>query len=433
MTVIEKDTALGGKLRTVTIEGTRVEAGADSFIAREPHGIALAEDVGLGRELVEPGVFGGLVWDGRRLKDLPRDAFMGIPKSPRALWQARNLSLFGKLRGLGDLVLGEEIDGDDVATGPFLRRRFGRQVTYRMVDPILAGTRSGDIENLSLRYALPQVFKAAASGRSVMRTLGSGPASGPPRFRTPRSGMSSFVEAVAASAPMEIRTSHKVASVTRLADGRYALLSEGGEAHNFDAVIVALPAHQAAGLFGAPRAPIGSSAVDALRAIPHASVASVALAYRESDITFPADSSGFLVPSTAQRTLAAGTWWSLKWPHTKSKDLAVVRCFVGRSGHHPALDLDDQELAGRAAQEIAEITGSEAPVAHRVDRWPDGLPQFEVGHHDRLRTIGEALSAAPGLEMAGPDLTGSGVPECIKQGTEAALRTVAYLATRMST
>ena len=426
VTVFEKEARLGGKLRTVELEDARVEAGADSFLAREPHAVALAQSIGLGENLIEPSIFGGLMWDGAALKPMPRNAVMGIPVSARAMWDAENLTVPEKLRALADLVLPGRLESDDVAVGPFLRTRLGSGLTNKVVDPILAGTRSGDIDTMSLRYALPQVFDGALKRSSVIRSMSKLPGGGSPVFKTPRDGMSSLVAKISSTVDLDIRTSCTVSSLTR-ANQRWVVSHQDGSADTFDAVVVALPFHQAAAVLSGASEPELQEVTQAMQTMPHASVASVALAYREGEVRWPSGSSGFLVPSAAQRTLAAGTWWSAKWPHTVGGNTDVVRCFVGRSGRHPHLDLDDDELVRRAAKEVTEITGAGAPRSSRVDRWDDGLPQFEVGHHDRLRTIERATATLPGLEVAGPDLTGSGVPECIRRATIAAESVLAHL------
>jgi oxygen-dependent protoporphyrinogen oxidase len=106
----------------------------------------------------------------------------------------------------------------------------------------------------------------------------------------------------------------------------------------------------------------------------------------------------------------------------------VVRAFVGRAGHHPALDDDDDELVSGAAREIARLVGAaSSPIGSAVHRWPAGLPQYEVGHGDRIERIERALRPHPGLFIAGADYRGTGIPDCIRQGREAA-RTAARAA-----
>ena len=182
--LIESSDRLGGKLDTRSIDGIRVEAGADSFLARDRTVLDLCEEVGLGGSLVAPAVFGALVWTRQGPKRLPAGTVMGVPTSIGAALRAEPLSLRGKVRALADIVLPGPLSGSDVAVGPFIRKRFGAEVLDRMVDPILAGTRAGDPDTLSLAACMPQVDQAARRRRSVMSGLGR--ASRPPSI--PRSG-----------------------------------------------------------------------------------------------------------------------------------------------------------------------------------------------------------------------------------------------------
>lgn len=424
VTLLEGSDHLGGKLRTVNIGDVRLEAGADSFLVREPFALALCEDLGLRDELIQPAVFGGLVWGDKGARPLPVGAVMGVPTSGRNLLSSTAVPLRGRIRGLADLVLSGPLLQDDVAVGPFLGRRFGRAVVEKMVDPILAGTRAGDPDELSLRFAMPQVFAAAKGSRSVMRGLRSQVGAGAtrPTFNAPRGGMGSLVAALRGGIDKaEIRTSTRVTRLSRAPSG-FELVADTDPVQ-VGAVLLAIPAPIAADVV-ADLAPAASAE---LAGFQHASVASIGLVYEPGSLKFPAGSSGFLVPSGSGRLLNAGTWWSLKWPQAAG-GFDVVRCFVGRAGRHPALGLDDDELARRAAEEVTELLGTSArPQATRVDRWDGGLPQYKVGHGEAMTRIEAELAAFPGLELAGADYRGTGIPDCVRQGTEAARRLIRYL------
>lgn len=417
--LFEADDQLGGKLRTVEWDAGRLEAGADSFLVREPFALALCDDLGLREELIEPAVFGGLVWDQRGARSLPSGHVMGVPVSAGDLMRNKALPLRGRLRGLADLVMPGHLVEEDVALGPFLRRRFGRSLVETTVDPILAGTRAGDPDELSLRYAMPQVYAAAKADRSVMRGLRSlnDPGSIRPRFNAPPGGMNRLVSTLEGRLRRaEIRTSAPVTSIEG-AGGGFRVSTPAGSLEA-SSVLLAVPAPAAATAL----ARLCPEAAGQLSGLEHASVASIGLAYEKGSLRFPAGSSGFLVPSRSGRLLSAGTWWSLKWPQA-APGFDVVRCFVGRAGRHRALDLDDDELARRAADEIGEFLRTPVrPQMTRVDRWPEGLPQYKVGHAATMDRIEQALGAHPGIELAGADYRGTGIPDCVRQGTEAARR-----------
>jgi oxygen-dependent protoporphyrinogen oxidase len=237
--------------------------------------------------------------------------------------------------------------------------------------------------------------------------------------------MRSLVEALRLnSSTADIRTGTAITSVTKR-NGAYELAADSGPLR-CDAVLLAVPARSAAKAL----TDLAPNTASELLAFQHASAASIGLVYGSGSLRFPAGSSGFLVPSGSGRLLNAGTWWSLKWPDAAGGN-DVVRCFVGRSGRHPAMDLDDDELARRAAEEIGELLGTSArPRATRVDRWEDGLPQYRVGHGMAMERIERDLAAHPGIEIAGADYRGTGIPDCVRQGTESARRIIRYLKER---
>jgi oxygen-dependent protoporphyrinogen oxidase len=311
-------------------------------------------------------------------------------------------------------VLPGPLSGPDVAVGPFIRKRFGSEVLERMVDPILAGTRAGDPDKLSLSACMPQIDQAARAKRSVMSGLPR--ASGPPPFLAPKGGMSRLIDALAASLEdTDVRMNQPVRAVHPGADG-YRLTLDDGEI-DARSLVLAVPAPAAADLVH----DFAPDAAQGLRELTHASVAAVTLVYPSGALTLPSGTSGFLVPNEAGRLLSAGTWWSLKWPDSTPPDRTVVRAFVGRSSGDAAVEDDDEALIEKAAREIARLVGTRAGhVAGAVHRWPKGLPQYEVGHAERIEGIERALYPHPGVILAGADYRGTGIPDCVRQGRAAA-------------
>ena len=412
--VFEGSERLGGKIRTTTVDGIRIEAGADSFLARDDDVVELCRELGIDGELHPPAVFGALVWTAAGPKRLPPGTVMGVPASIGAALGAEPLSLRGRLRALADLVLPGPLSGPDVAVGPFIRKRFGAEVLARMVDPILAGTRAGDPEKLSLSACMPLIDRAARTKRSVMSALPR--ASGPPPFLAPKGGMSRLVDALAAAlGAADVRTNAPVRAVRTGVEG-YRLTLDDGEI-DARSLVIAVPAPAAARLLG----DIAPDAAEGLRGVTHASVAAITLVYPSGALALPEGTSGFLVPNETGRMLSAGTWWSVKWPDTSPPDRTVVRAFVGRSSGDPVSEADDDLLIERAAREIARLVGTRAGhLAGAVHRWPNGLPQYEVGHAERIERIERALYPHPGLVLAGADYRGTGIPDCVRQGRAAA-------------
>jgi protoporphyrinogen/coproporphyrinogen III oxidase len=416
--LFEESNRLGGKLHTVDLGGATVEAGADCFVARDEHVMSLCRELGI-EDLREPRSFGAWIWREGRLHPMPRDTFGGIPTSVGALLTARVLSLRGRIRALADLLLPGPLTGPDIAVGSFMARRFGREVAEVFVDPLLAGTRAGTLNELSLAAATPALDSVARRHRSVIRGLRRSNEAGPPRFLAPARGMAEIAQGLGErlqAAGAEVRTGASVTSIAPSAGG-YRIITGDGVVEA-SGVVLAVPAYSAAEILRE----LAPEAARELAGIRYASVASVALAYPPGSVDLPPTGSGILVPGSERAGIAACTWFSSKWPHLASGDGRVVlRSFVGRAGRHPALDLDDAGLAAWARAEMERMLEVRAaPVAHHVARWEHGLPQYEVGHLERVGRIDRALRSLPRVVVTGAAYRGSGVADCVRSGSEAA-------------
>lgn len=422
--VLEANETLGGKIRTVDFDGICLETGADSFLDRDPAGVALCASVGLGDRLIAPAVFGGMVATRDGLKRLPAGFAFGLPTSIRALAGASDLSLKGRARALKDAAVRSRLT-DDVSVGAFVRDRFGTEILEKTVDPLLAGTRAGDVDDMSLAAAMPQIFAAAHSSGSVMRGLKRTPSvnGGTPPFVTVRGGLGGLIDALRRRLETaDVRTGHAVVELERA--GRYRVVTESASIST-RTMVLAAPAYETARLLQA----VSSRAASAIGSIGHASVASVALAYDDLTFTPPPRTSGVLVSSGVQKAIAGCTWYSTKWPESVADGRQVLRCVVGRSDHHPLLDADDDELTNAVLDDLDRLLGIVGtPGAIHVTRWQRGLPQYQVGHLDRVEFAESAIRLeAPGIAIAGAALRGSGIPDCIKQGQRAADDVIAHL------
>jgi oxygen-dependent protoporphyrinogen oxidase len=416
--LFEESNRLGGKLHTVDLEGATVEAGADCFVARDEHVVKLCRELEI-EDLREPRSFGAWIWREGRLHPMPRQTFGGIPTSVGALLTARVLSLRGRFRALADLILPGPLTGPDIAVGSFVARRFGREVAEVFVDPLLAGTRAGTLDELSLAAATPALDSVARRHRSVIRGLRRSDDAGPPRFLAPAEGMGAIAQGLGErlkAAGAEARTGVSVTSIAPSAGGYR--ISTGDGMVEASGVVLAVPAYSAAEILRE----LAPKAARELAGIRYASVASIALAYPPGSVDLPPTGSGILVPRSEQGGIAACTWFSSKWPHLAPGDGTVVlRGFVGRAGRHPALDLDDDGLAAWARAEMERMLEVRAaPVAHHVARWERGLPQYEVGHLERVGRIEGALRSLPKMVVTGAAYRGSGVADCVRWGSEAA-------------
>lgn len=426
--VLEASRRAGGKIRTLDIDGAAVEAGPDWFLTTNPAALDLCRELGLTDDLVRPATAGAHIWQGGRLIPFPTGFVRGVPASPRALLRCRSLTPAARLRGLADLVLPGPLSGPDVSVEDFVRRRFGSQVLERVADPMLAASRSGRTGELGLAAAAPEIDAAARSSRSVMRGLAGmqGPAGIHP-FVGLAGGMERLVDRLRTSLQRtDLRCGRPVRAI-RAVNGGYEVATDG-DAIPAEAIVVALPAHAAHRVLR----PLDEALANDLGRITYSSTAVVSFLYPAGSVPAPPGASGWLMPSSEHGLLIACAWYSRKWAHARPHGGgAVMRCFAGRSENDPALGLSDSELCERLTAEIATVTGArEAPLDAHVTRWDHALPLYSVGHLDLIKEIEGATGRHPGLELAGAGYRGSGLPDCITQGEEAARRALAALRNR---
>ncbi|MEU7423555.1 protoporphyrinogen oxidase [Streptomyces sp. NPDC040750] len=439
VTVLEASERVGGKLLPGEIAGVRVDLGAESMLARRPEAVALAREVGLGERLQPPATASASLWTRGALRPMPKGHVMGVPGTAAALTGV--LSDEGLARIERDADLPRTEVGDDVAVGEYVAARLGREVVDRLVEPLLGGVYAGDAYRISMRSAVPQLFRAArahASLTEAVRQIQAQAAAARqtgPVFMGIEGGVGRLPLAVADSVRArggEILTGTPVRELRRdtapdadTAPGAHAArpastwrVVAGDRVLRADAVVLAVPARAAADLL---RAESPEAAAD-LAAVEYASMALVTLAYPRAELVLP-EGSGFLVPPVDGRTIKASTFASRKWGWIAEEDpdVVVLRTSVGRHGEEEILQRDDAELVEVSRRDLSDAVGlNAAPLATRVTRWTDGLPQYPVGHHARVARIREHVAKLPGLAVCGAQYDGVGIPACVASANAAA-------------
>jgi len=440
VTVLEGTPRLGGKLAVSEIAGVAVDEGAEALLTRRPEGTGLVRDVGLAGGLAWPATTAAGIWSRGRLHPLPRRQFLGVPADLTELAGSGLLSAAGMARARRDLDQPATGRDGDVPVAGFVAARFGQEVVDRLVDPLLAGVYAGRSADLSFDATMPAL--AAESGRhaslaaaaaAVLARGSAAPGTPPPVFTTLAGGLGTLPAAVAAASGARVRTGAMVRGLARTPAGwRLTVGSRHAEEYlDADAVVLAVPAAPAARLLaGVPGA---SAAVTGLGQIRYASMAIATLAYPGTAFPRPPEGSGYLVPAVDGRAVKAVTFSTVKWPHLRAGagGLVIARCSLGRAGEEALLQSPDAELAAVAAGDLAAATGARgAPVATRVTRWGGALPQYTVGHLDRVAGIRAAVAGQPGLAVCGAAYDGIGIPACVATARIAAGRIAVYLGAR---
>ena len=434
VTVLEASPRLGGKLAVGEVAGLPVDSGAEALLARRPEGIDLIAELGLADQLRQPGTTSARIWTRGEFRSLPRRQFMGVPGDLDELERTRIISPAGLDRARAELRPAQR--AGDVSVARYVGDRLGTEVVDRLVEPLLGGVYAGRADQLSFDATLPVLAKASrdqpsliASVRNIAKASSTQPEPGrpaPPVFTTLEAGLGTLPLALAAASGATVRTKATVRELARTSAGWRLTIGPtiAPEYLDADAVILALPARPASRLI----APADAATAAALAEIEYASMAIVTLAYPGAAFPAPLTGSGYLVPAVDGRAVKAATFSTVKWPHLHTGDLHVVRCSVGRIGEEAVLQRDDPDLVALAAADFAAATGvTGAPVDSRVTRWGGGLPQYAVGHLDRVAAIRAGVAGLGGLAVCGAAYDGIGVPACIASARLAADQVVAWV------
>lgn len=432
--VFEKSERLGGKLCTGELAGCTVEAGAEMMLLRQQGehtaAAALVRRVGLAEDLVHPAPVPPAIAVGGALHPLPTGTLFGIPSMSSTV-DEQVAKVADADRDEGTPLLAP---GEDVAVGELVRRRLGDEVVDRLVDPLLGGVYAGRADRLSLAATMPGLHRAASSHttlrQAVSAVLAASPGpSGMPMYGSVRKGLTQLVDAMAAESRADIRLRSAVcelsptptgwrivATATTGTAGTTGTAETTGTAQTTaDGVILAAPAGPSAALLRA----VDSTAARELGMLRYANVALVTLALPAG--TQLPELSGLLVPADQGYAVKAVTFVSTKWPHLRHEHKPViVRLSLGRDGDERALHLRDDELVALAHAELKALVGAPLPdpLASRVTRWDAALPQYPVGHLDRVAAIRAALP--PTLALAGAAYDGVGIAACVRSGQAAA-------------
>ncbi|MGH2615413.1 MAG: protoporphyrinogen oxidase [Thermomicrobiales bacterium] len=428
ITLIEAEDRLGGKIVTERVDGFLIEGGPDSFLASKPGGVGLCAEVGIDDSLqgLTPRGRRAFVLSQGRLHDLPEGLSGLVPTRLTPLARSSLISPAGKARVALDYLLPRHRGEADESLGGFIRRRLGSEAWERLVEPLMAGIYAADGDRLSLAATFPQlqdaerqhgsVIKGVLAARRLQRPSGTLPAS---PFLTPTGGLGALVTAIAnqlRSGGVDVRLCTAASVIRPAAHGIEIWLSDG-EPIAADAVVVATPSFMAAKLVTGFDPALAAD----LDAIPHASTAIVTLAFRRDEIPHSMDGHGYVVPRVEGGPILACTWSSRKWSGRAPAGWELIRVFIGRSGQDDLLAADDDGLIALARNELAMRLGIDSsPSLQRVTRWPQGMPQYVLGHPERLARIDAALGRHPGLFLAGNAFRGVGIPDCIASGERGA-------------
>ena len=431
VTVLEASPEVGGKLRLGEVGGVVVDVGAEAMLNRRPEATHLARELGL--ELVHPATTSSRLWTRGDLRPMPRSV-MGVPADLAQLAATGVLSDAGlaRVREEPNLPPTELRDGEDLSVARLIAARLGTEVVDRLVEPLLGGVYAGHAASLSARATLPQVVAMLDRGSLVeaAAALPTGPET--PVFAGLPGGIGTLPQALVATGRFRVRTGVTVrelrVSTSSTNEPGFELVvgpTAAPELIAADRVVLAVPAAPSARLL-ATLAPTASAG---LAEIEYASMAIVTFAFRAEDLAGTGavtdGGSGFLVPPVDGRTIKASTFSFAKWDWVREagNGLLLLRTSVGRHREEAVLQVGDEELVAVSLADLHDATGLSAePVDTHVQRWGGGLPQYAVGHLDRIARIRDDVARVPGLAVCGAAYDGIGIPAVIASAQLAAER-----------
>jgi oxygen-dependent protoporphyrinogen oxidase len=440
VTLLDAAPRLGGVIETERVHGPGgdfvLERGPDVVLAAKPATRELCERLGIADRLCGTAARGAYVWRAGALHRVPQGLTGLVPSRLAPIATTPLLSWRGKLRLAAEWVLPPGRHDGDESVAEFVTRRFGAEAYAHLVEPLLGGIYAGDARRLGVLATFPQLRALERERGGLLRGVARGgrggarqPAASGPAFLTLPGGLGELVDVLARALARDPRVTVRQRTPARAvlaAPGRGGVrvaLADGAVLWA-DAAVLATPAHEAARLL----AGIDPALARELGAIEHASTATVTLALPRSAVPRALDATGYVVPRAAGRRALACTWVSSKFAGRAPADAALFRVFFGGAGREREIDVDDDALVAAARDELRETLGAAgAPLLARVARWDHAMPQYAVGHRERVARIEGTVARHPALALAGNAYHGVGIPDCIRSGERAAERVVTAL------
>jgi protoporphyrinogen/coproporphyrinogen III oxidase len=423
-TLFEKSDRLGGVIKTQLRDGFVLEAGPDSFLTMKPDGTQFCRDLGIGDQLIPSNDAGRKTYIliNGRLVAMPDGLEFMVPTRVLPMAATPLFSWSTKLRVANELFSSgnhRNHNGDE-SVADFVRRHFGQEMVDRVAEPLLAGVYGGNAENMSVRAVLPRFAAMERESGSLVRaslkarkSRSKNVAPPQPLFTSLKLGMQQMVDSAVAALPAASVRFHQEGIGVRPANDNWQI-EGGGARENFQAVVMAVPASAAPALLRQ----VHPGLLEGLGKIQYTSSAAIAMGFANAALP---GGHGFLVPRTEGRKMLACTFVHKKFNHRAPEGQILLRCFISSSRVPDLASLSDQELIDTCRAELKDILGLNAePKFAQVFRWNPALPQYEVGHLERVAKMKAMVSDMPGFYLAGNSFDGIGIPDCIRSGRVAA-------------
>ncbi len=405
LTIFDGRSRPGGVIKTEKTDGFIIEAGPDSFLTKKKAATELCIELGLQDQLE-----GSLdsqrktfIFHERRLKLFPEGMFLMVPSSPINFMKSDLISWSGKFSALKDLFSVPE--RNDISVADWVEKRFGIEVLQLIAEPLMAGVYGADPRNLSLQSALPQIWELQQKGSLITR--------GVPQTRSPQEnlfttltyGMQSLTDSLYVLFGHEFVPACKIDHIEKR-DGKWWIRDRA-----YDAVVLASSTPPEI------LSPAGTEIKSGLQSIKRNSAIVIVLAFKN----VRRDGFGWLVPASDRKFALACTYINNKFENRSPADHLLLRVFVGGNHAIKWMDKSDEEIVEMALMDLKRIADiSDAPVLNRVFRWPNSMPEYAVGHQNKIEQLKKLALSEGSLYLSGNIMRGVGIPDCIVQAKETA-------------
>lgn len=435
ITLLEQRDRPGGTVWTERRDGFQIEIGPNGFLDTKPTTLSLCKELNLAEQLLSASDLASknrFLFLDNHLRKLP-GSLVSFLFSDLLSWR-------GKLAILMERFRSPRRDGADESIDSFARRRAGREAAEILADALVTGIYAGDPTLLSIRATFPRLVEFETKYGSVMKGFAQAarqrraesaakgqPDQRPGKMWSLSPGLRLLIETIRDRLARPPLTGVNVKRVERASEGEKAgwiIRSEGNDRWPADAVILACPAYQQAAMV----ADLDHELAELVGAIPYNRVAVVALGYRAAEVPVSLDGFGFLAPQRTRRDLLGVQWCSSIFPNRAPSGYVLLRAMCGGWHRPEVVGWDDARLLEAVRAELRLAMHIQAtPIFHQIVRWDRAIPQYHVGHLQRVAVIEQRVSRHPGLFLGGNAYHGVALNDCTEQAEVLAQRVATYL------
>ncbi|MCG7338369.1 protoporphyrinogen oxidase [Staphylococcus sp. ACRSN] len=428
VTIYESSNRAGGKIQTYRKDGYTIELGPESYLGRKQIMTDIAIDIGLGDELVTNQTGQSYIYAKNKLYPIPGGSILGIPTDIKPFLKTKLISPLGKLRAGKDLFKPSIEIENDISVGKFFRERLGDEILENLIEPLMGGIYGTNIDDLSLMSTFPEFkqreeeFGSLIKGmryekeqRQKQRQLYPGSPKG--QFKQFRHGLNSFIENLTdyvTKQGVEIKYNTPISEI-RKKQKSYELINDDSNIYRHDGLLITTPHETFTKWFEK------DPAFNYFKSMDSTSVATVVLAFDQHNIENIYDGTGFVIARTSNTDITACTWTTKKWPFTTPDGKVLIRAYIGKPGDTVVQDHTDEEIVSIVRKDLSQMMKFKGdPDFSIVNRLPKSMPQYKVGHIDKIKSIqAHVRETYPRLRITGASFEAVGLPDCIRQGKDA--------------